>query len=224
MPRSLLRIAARLVQQLRKNAQRKEVQKEIDGLVKERAEIEKKFPDSGAAIMRFHEDHGSKTWRSQGEVRQLPSFPVPVQDLVEQQQLLSGSVNVDALQAEYAAQQRRSPSWIRPPRPLATTPWTPYSVRPGDRSGSEGEMSPSLHHDMGSSAWTWRRVRAAGASAGGRKRERLAEDRRGEPRDGIEIETARSPPWKAAAQRNLTAVSAGKYVKSGRPRRPAYRP
>jgi uncharacterized protein YhaN len=207
-----LLIAAGWYNSSRKNAQRKEVQTEIDGLVKERAEIEKKFQDSGATIMKFMKSTDSKTAAELKEkCDNYRHFRSQYKDLTEQQQLMQGSVNVDELQAEYARQQDEVAALDKAARALAHNAVDTYSVRQ-EIERIEGEMSPSSH-DRGSVGMDLGAEPAPSAPqpAGGGVNV-LAEIAVGSRVSGIEIETL-VPAVESAAQRNLTAVSAGKYVK-----------
>lgn len=210
---SLLLIAAGWYNSSRKNAQRKAVQTEIDSLVKERADIEKKFQDSGATIMRFMKNTDSKT---AAELREKSDnyhhYQSQYRDLLEHQQLMLGSVNVDELQAEYSRQQDEVAALDKAAKALAHNAVDTYSVRL-EIERIEGEMSPSIPHDMGSFGMDLGAEPAPPAlqhTGGGVNV--LAEIAVASRVSGIEIETL-VPAVESAAQRNLTAVSGGRYVK-----------
>lgn len=212
---SLLLIAAGWYNSSRKNAQRKAVQTEIDSLVKERAEIEKKFQDSGATIMRFMKNTDSKTAAELKEkCDNYHHYQSQYRDLLEHQQLMLGSVNVDDLQAEYARQQDEVAALDKAAKALAHNAVDTYSVRL-EIERIEGELSPSVPHDMGSFGMvdmTSEPAQPAPQQAGGGGVNVLAEIAVASRVSGIEIETL-VPAVESAAQRNLNAVSGGKYVK-----------
>jgi DNA repair exonuclease SbcCD ATPase subunit len=209
---SLLLIAAGWYNSSRKNVQRKTVQTEIDGLVKERAEIEKKFQDSGATIMKFMKTTDSKT---AAELREkcdnFRHFQSQYRDLIEQQQMMQGSVNVDELQSEYARQQDEVATLDKAAKALAHNAVDTYSVRQ-EIERIEGEMSPSSHDRGSFGADLGGEPAPAAPQAAGGGVNLLAEIAVASRVSGIEIETL-VPAVESAAQRNLTAVSAGKYVK-----------
>jgi hypothetical protein len=207
-----LLIAAGWYNSSRKNAQRKEVQTEIDGLVKERAEIEKKFQDSGATIMKFMKTTDSKTAAELKEkCDNYHHFQSQYRDLTEQQQLMLGGVNVDELQAEYTRQQDEVAALDKAAKALAHNAVDTYSVRQ-EIERIEGELSPSSH-DMGSFGDSLGAEPVPAApQPPGRGVNVLAEIAVASRVSGIEIETL-VPAVESAAQRNLMAMSAGKYVK-----------
>jgi hypothetical protein len=207
-----LLIAAGWYNSSRKNAQRKEVQRGIDDLVKERAETEKKFQDSGATIMKFMKTTDSKTATElKDKCDNYRHFQSQYKDLIEQQQLMLGTVNVDELQAEYARQQDEVAALDKAAKALAHNAVDTYSVRQ-EIERIEGEMTPSSNDmgsfDMGLQAEP---TPSAPKPADGVVNV-LAEIAVASRVSGIEIETL-VPAVESAAQRNLTAMSAGKYVK-----------
>ena len=210
---SLLLIAAGWYNSSRKNTQRTAVQKEIDVLVKERADIEKKFQDSGAAIMKYMQSTGAK---SAAELREKAEnyryFQSRYHDVLEQQRLMMGDVNVDDLHAEYAKQQAETEARDKAAKALAHNAVDTYSVRQ-EIERIESEHAPSVP-DFGFSGV------GLGADfttpplppAGGSGMNVLADIAMASRMSGIEMETL-VPAVESAAQRNLSAMSAGKYVK-----------
>jgi hypothetical protein len=208
---ALLLIAAGWYNSSRKNVQRTEVQREIDGLVKERAEIEKKFQDSGATIIKFMKATDSK---SASELKEKADnyryFLSLYHDLQEQQQLMTGGVNVDDLQAELAKQQEEVAALDKAAKALAHNAVDTYSVRLEiERIEAEhAQAAPDLGFsgmDMGAGFVPPTQPAAAGMNV-------LAEIAVASRVSGIEMETL-VPAVESAAQRNLLTVSAGKYVK-----------
>ena len=207
---ALLLIAAGWYNSSRKNSQRTEVQKEIDGLVKERAEIEKKFQDSGATIMKFMKATDSQ---SASELKEKADnyryFQSLYHDLKEQQQLMTGSVNVDDLKAELARQQEEVAVLDKAAKALAHNAVDTYSVRQEiERVEAEhAQAAPDLEFSGLDMRGEFMPTQPAGAGMNV-----LAEIAVASRVSGIEIETL-VPAVESAAQRNLLTVSAGKYVR-----------
>ena len=208
---ALLLIAAGWYNSSRKNAQRTEVQKEIDALVQDRAEIEKKFQDGGAAIMKFMKATDSK---SASELRDKADnyrrFLSQFHDLKELQQRMLGDVNVNDLQAELAKQQEEVAALDAAAKALAHHSIDIYSVRQ-EIDRLEAEHAPASP-DFGFSAMDRAPAFAAPPQPAGTGMNVLAEIAVASRVSGIEMETL-VPAVESAAQRNLTAVSAGKYIK-----------
>ncbi len=210
---SLLLIAAGWYNSSRKNAQRKAVQKEIDVLVEERADIEKKFQDSGAAIMKCMQSTGAQ---SAAELREkfenYRYFQSMHHDLQEHQRLMRGELNVEDLQAEYAKQQADTEVLDKAARALAHNAVDSYSIRQ-EIDRIESEIAPSVP-DFG--------FPGIGMGAdfspppppqpGGTGMNVLSDIAMASRMSGIEMETL-VPAVESAAQRNLLGLSAGKYVK-----------
>ena len=207
---ALLLIAAGWYNSSRKNSQRTEVQKEIDGLVKERAEIEKKFQDSGATIMKFMKATDSQ---SASELKEKADnyryFQSLYHDLKEQQQLMTGSVNVDDLKAELAKQQEEVAVLDKAAKALAHHAVDTYSVRQEiERVEAEhAQAAPDLGFSGLDMRGEFMPTQPAGAGMNV-----LAEIAMSSRVSGIEMETL-VPAVESAAQRNLLTVSAGKYVR-----------
>ncbi|NTW65351.1 MAG: hypothetical protein HGB21_03405 [Nitrospirae bacterium] len=207
---ALLLIAAGWYNSSRKNSQRTEVQKEIDSLVKERAEIEKKFQDSGAAIMKFMKATDSK---SVSELKEKADnyryFQSMYHDLKEQQQLMTGGVNVDDLKAELAKQQEVVAVLDKAAKALAHNAVDTYSVRQEiERVEAEhAQAAPELGFSGMDERGEIMPKQPAGAGVNV-----LAEIAVASRVSGIEMETL-VPAVESAAQRNLQTVSAGKYVR-----------
>ena len=207
---ALLLIAAGWYNSSRKNSQRTEVQKEIDGLVKERAEIEKKFQDSGATIMKFMKATDTK---SASELKEKADnyryFQSMYHDLKEQQQLMTGGVNVDDLKAELARQQEEVAVLDKAAKALAHNAVDTYSVRQEiERVEAEhAQAEPDLEFSGLDMRGEFMPTQPAGAGMNV-----LAEIAVASRVSGIEIETL-VPAVESAAQRNLLTVSAGKYVR-----------
>jgi len=207
---ALLLITAGWYNSSRKNAQRTAIQKEIDELVTERAEIEKKFQDSGATIMKFMKATDSN---SAAELKEKADnyrhFLAAYHDLKEQQQLMTSGVNVADLQAEQAKQQEEIAALDKAAKALAHNAVDIYSVRQEIErlEAEQAAASPDLGFPgMGLDAGF-----ASPPPAGGGLNV-LAEIAVASRVSGVEMETL-VPAVESAAQRNLLTVSVGKYVK-----------
>mgnify|MGYP001607019465 CR=1 FL=1 len=210
---SLLLIAAGWYNSSRKNVQRKAVQKEIDVLVEERADIEKKFQDSGAAIMKYMQSTGAQ---SAAELREKAEnyryFQSMHHDLLEQQRLMMGELNVEDLRTEYAKQRAETEVLDKAARALAHNAVDSYSVRQ-EIDRIESEFAPSAP-DFGFSGFGMDADFAPPSPPppGGTGMNVLADIAMAGRMSGIEMETL-VPAVESAAQRNLLGLSAGKYVK-----------
>jgi len=210
---SILLIVAGWYNSSRKNAQRKEVQKEIDVLVKERADLEKKFQDSGAAIMKYMQSTGAT---SAAELREKAEnyryFQNMRNDLREQQRLMMGALNVEDLQTEYAKLQAEREVLDKAAKALAHNALDTYSVRQ-EIDRIESELAPAAP-DPGFSGFGMGADFALPPAqhAGGTGMNILADIAMASRMSGIEMETL-VPAVESAAQRNLSGMSAAKYVK-----------
>lgn len=210
---SLLLIAAGWYNSSRKNAQRKEVQKEIDVLVKERADVEKKFQNSGAAIMKYMQSTGAT---SAADLREKAEnyryFQNMHHDVLEQQRLMMGALNVEDLQAEYAKLQAEREVLDKAAKALAHNAVDTYSVRQ-EIDRIESELAPAAP-DFGFSGFGMGADFSPPPSqpSAGTGMNVLADIAMASRMSGIEMETL-VPAVESAAQRNLSGLSAGKYVK-----------
>jgi uncharacterized protein YhaN len=209
---SILLIVAGWYNSSRKNAQRKEVQKEIDVLVKERAELEKKFQDSGAAIMKYMQSTGAT---SAAELREKAEnyryFQNMRNDLREQQRLMMGALNAEDLQTEYAKLQAEREVLDKAAKALAHNALDTYSVRQ-EIDRIESELAPAAPDPGFSGFGMGADFAPPPAQAGGTGMNILADIAMASRMSGIEMETL-VPAVESAAQRNLSGMSAAKYVK-----------
>jgi len=210
---AFLLIAAGWYNSSRKNAQRTAVQKEIDVLVKERAETEKKFQDGGAAIMKYMQSTGTATAVELKEkAENYRYYQNMLHDLQEHQRLITGEVNVDSLQADYTKQQEETEVLDKAAKAIAHNAVDTYSVRQ-EIERIESEHAPAAPDfgfsgiGMGADFAPSFPPPAAGAGVNV-----LADIAIASRMSGIEMETL-VPAVESAAQRNLMSLSAGKYVK-----------
>jgi hypothetical protein len=194
----------------RVSAQRREVQRDIDGLVEERADIERRFQEGGAAILKFMKATGSS---SAGELKEKADtyrhYQGMIQDLREQQRR---EQPLEQLHEEFAKQSEEVTALEQAAKELARYAVDTYSIRQEiDRLA--GEAAPAVGSDIGFGGMDSGGFAApAPAASAGSGLNVLAEIAMAGRLSGIEMETL-VPAVESAAQRNLAAVSAGKYVK-----------
>jgi uncharacterized protein YhaN len=195
----------------RLNAQRREVQKEIDALVKERADIEKKFQEGGATIMRFMKATGaSSAAELKDKADTYRRYQEMVHDLREQQRHALADQSLEQLQEEYGKQREEVAALEQAAKALAHYAVDTYSIRQ-EIDRLQGESSPA-GADLSFGAETAVFAPPVSAAPVGPGLNVLAEVAVASRLSGIEMETL-VPAVESAAQRNLAAVSAGRYVK-----------
>ena len=199
----------------RRSAQRKVVQKEIGALEADRIALEKSFEQGGAAIVACMKSTGSKTTEELKEkVDNYRHFLSLRDEIAEQQQRIYGGVTHKALLEDYQNQQLEVIELEKAARAVAQYAVDTYSIRQ-DIERIESEQPA----DGSSSALSWDAGAPdlgdfgspdLGAAAPGTGF--LAELGIASRIGALEMETL-IPAVEAAAQRNLTAVTAGKYVR-----------
>jgi uncharacterized protein YhaN len=199
----------------RRSAQRKVVQKEISALEADRKALEKSFEQGGTAIMACMKSTGSKTTEELKEkVDHYRHFLSLRDDIAEQQQRMYGGVTHKALLEDYQNQQLEVIELEKAARAVAHYAVDTYSLRqdidrieselPADNSSSASSWDAGAP-DLGDFGSLDLGVAAPGTGF-------LAELALASRIGAIEMETL-IPAVEAAAQRNLTAVTAGKYVR-----------
>ncbi len=195
----------------RLNAQRREVQKEVDGLVEERAGIERRFQEGGAAILKFMKATGSS---SAGELKEKADTyrrtQGMIRDLREQQRHLFNGQSLGQLQEEHARQREEVAALELAAKALARYAVDTYSIRQ-EIDRLSGDASPAAGPDLGSGVADTGGFAAPAAPAGAALNV-LTDIAAASRLSGIETDTL-TPAVESAAQRNLATVSAGKYVK-----------
>jgi uncharacterized protein YhaN len=210
---SLILIAVASYNASRKNAQRRAVRKNIEALEQEFVDLERKFVHESASIAAYLRAVGAG---SPAELKEKAEnyryFSSLRQDLEEGRQRVLGESSPELLRQHYEKQQEETRELEKAARQVASDAVDTYSIRqdierlesesvagPGQDSGAE-VFDPA--HDVITS------TSAGGPQGGGFLGELRAASRIG----GIEME-ALIPAVEAAAQRNLSAVSGGKYVR-----------
>ncbi len=199
----------------RGSAQRKVVQKEIGALEADLVALEKNFEQGGASIMACMKSTGSKTTEELKEkVDNYRHFLSLREEIAEQQQRIYGGVTHKALLEDYQNQQLEVIELDKAARAVAHNAVDTYSLRQDiDRIVSElpgGGPSSAPSWDVGApELCDFGAPDLGGVAPGTGFLEELGIASR---IGAIEMETL-IPAVEAAAQRNLTAVTAGKYVR-----------
>jgi hypothetical protein len=208
---SLLLIAAGWYNGTRRNAQRKEVQREIDQLVKARADIERKFQESGTAIMRYLQaTESSSVLVLKEKAENYRHLRELHRDLAEQQRMALSGQTMEELQAELARQQEEAATLEQAAKDLARYAVDTYSVRQ-EIERIESDLAPAAaERDLGFAPGFGGEFLPPAQAASGTNI--LAEIAVASRVSGIEMDTL-VPAVESAAQRNLAAASGGAYVK-----------
>jgi len=200
----------------RKSAQRKVVQKEIESLETDRIALEKSFEQGGAAIMDCMKATGSETTEELKEkFDNYRHFLLLRDDIAEQQQRMHGGATNEALLEDYQSQQLEVLELDKAAKAVAHNAVDTYSIRqdierieselPADAGSSSAFAWDAGAPDLGDFGSLDPGVAAPGAGF-------LAELSIASRIGALEMETL-IPAVEAAAQRNLTAITAGKYVR-----------
>jgi uncharacterized protein YhaN len=208
---ALVLIAAALYNSSRKNAQRKIVKQDIDGLEKEIEELEKKFGQESAAVTACLRDAGATNMADLKDRAENFRYFVALRADIEEQRLrILGDQTPENLHQQYDRQQEEIRELEKAAQTLAPYNIDTYSIRQ-DIERLEGESpSAGASWDIGMTEENLPRefeVTDAGLRDGFLAKLAVA-SRMG----GIEMETL-IPAVEAAAQRNLAAVTGGKYVR-----------
>lgn len=211
---SLVLMAGAWYNGLRKNIQRKNVFKEAEDLEKELAELEKRFQQEGATIMACMRSAGAS---SPGELKEKADnyryFLSLRDDLEEQRQRIFGDLTPEILQQQYRQQQQEVMDLEKAAQAVAQYNVDTYSLRQdierldSEASTASAELSWDYSEEPRESPADF-----SGLAAFGSRRGFLTELGIASRVGGIEMETL-VPAVEAAAQRNLAAVTAGKYIR-----------
>jgi uncharacterized protein YhaN len=208
---ALLLIAVAWYKGQRNNAQRKLLTTEEETLRTELDELERSFEQGGTTIMACMKATGSATTRElKDKADNYRYFLSLRQDIEEQRKHALGGMAVGDLGAEFSKQQQESIDLEKAANAVAQYAVDTYSIRQ-DIERIESEMSAGAPMDFGGEDQELFAGFAAPASVsgqGGILRELGIASRIG----GIEMEML-MPAVVAAAQRNLSAVTRGKYIR-----------
>lgn len=199
----------------RKGAQRKLIQKEIEKLESELAELEKSFEQGGGAILSYMKATDSSTTAElEDKATNYRYFVSLREDLLNERQRLIGGLTHEALQADYVNTQQEIIELEKAAAALAQYAVDSFSLRQdierleqeisgisgGSTSGFGGGAQFADDVDFSAPVPP---VNGTGFIAELEIAGRIG---------GIEMETL-VPAVEAAAQRNLAAVTGGRYVR-----------
>jgi uncharacterized protein YhaN len=211
---SLLFIAVAWYNGSRKGAQRKIITKEIEKLEAELADLDKSFEQGGSGILEcMKATESATTAELEDKVGNYRYFLSLREDILKERERILDGRNPEQLWADYEKTQQEIAELEKPARALAQYNVDTYSLRQ-DIERIESEMSAGgATFDFSGSEQEFSEGAAAGApvSEGGSNgftTELAIASRVG----GIEVETL-VPAVEAAAQRNLAAVTGGRYVR-----------
>lgn len=211
---SLVLMAGAWYSNSRKNLQRKNVLKEVGDLENELAELEKQFQREGATITDCMRSAGAS---SPGELKEKAGnyrYSLSLRDDIEEQrQRIFGDLTLEIIQQQYQRRQLEVMELEKAARAVARHNVDTYSIRQDiERIDSEATgVSAELSWDFSAEAQDLPADFADSVAGGGRSGFR-AELGIASRVGGIELETL-VPAVEAAAQRNLAAVTGGKYVR-----------
>ncbi len=194
----------------RKSIQRKAFQKEIDTLVKERAEVEKKFQDSGATIVKYMQATGSASAvELKDKADTYKRLREHLADLQEQQKLSLDNQAEEDIQASYDTQRQEVEKLEQAAKALAHFNVDTYGIR---QEIERLEADHATHPAVGFTEMAMGGISMPLPAETAGSMNVLAEIAVASRISGIEMETL-VPAVESAAQRNLSSVSAGRYGK-----------
>ena len=210
---ALLLIAVAWYKGSRKSTERKMLVKELERLQAELADLGKSFEQGGTAIAACMKATGSSTTEELKEKAENFRYFLSMRDDIdEQRKRMLDNHSAEDLQAEYARQQKEVIELEKAAAALARYNIDTYAIRQ-DIERLEGEMSGGVTADFSGSGqelsddFGFAAPLPAEVPAGF-----LAELGIASRIGGIEMETL-IPAVEAAAQRNLSAATGGKYVR-----------
>ncbi len=210
---ALVFIAAAWYKGSRKSTERNMLAKEAEGIEAELANLEKSFEQGGTAIAACMKATNSSTTSELKEKAENYRYFLSMRDDIDEQRkrMLDGR-SADDLQAEYGKQQQEVVELEKAAAALAQYNIDTYAIKQ-DIERVESEMSGGATADFSNSGqelsdnFVFAAPLPADGPAGF-----LAELGVASRIGGIELETL-IPAVEAAAQRNLSAATGGKYVR-----------
>ncbi len=210
---ALVLIAVAWYKGSRKSTERKMLARELEKLQAELVDLEKSFEQGGTAIAACMQATGSSTTAELREKAENYRYFLSMRgDIDEQRKRMLDGRPAEDLQAEYVRQQQGVIELEKAAAALARYNIDTYAIRQ-DIERLEGEMSGGVTADFSNSGqdlsgdFGFAAPLPAEGTAGF-----LAELGIGSRIGGIEMETL-IPAVEAAAQRNLSAATGGKYVR-----------
>jgi len=192
----------------RKNAQRNAVLKDAEALDQDIVELEKRSEQEGASLRACMQATGSATV---GELKDKADnyrhFLSLREDIEEQRRRILGELTPELLQQEYEKRQVEAMELEKAARAVAQYNVDTYSIRQDIERLEGGPAPDDFSAGLAEPAMDFE-APAASAGPDGFHAELGIASRIG----GIEMETL-VPAVEAAAQRNLSAVTSGRYVR-----------
>jgi hypothetical protein len=208
---SLMLMAVAWYNGSRKNTQRKAVQREVEALEKERTDLGRKFEQDGASITSHMRSVGASTIGELKEKAENYRYFLSLQaDHDEGRTRILSGQTYDVLQQQFTKQQAETAELEKAARAVAQYAIDTYGIRQ-DIERLEGESGAAEPlSDFGAPGGD---MPADIAPPAVRGREVFLDALKIASRiGGIEMETL-IPAVEAAAQRNLSAITNGKYVR-----------
>ena len=197
-----------------KTMQRKKILREEEDLKKELAELEKRFQHEGAAITTALRLTGASSPAELKEKSENYRYSLSlVSDLEEQRHRSLGDVTREKLQQQHEQLKQQAAELGQAAQAVAQNNIDTYSIRQDiERLASDASTaSAGVSWNFGTEPQELP-VFSPAAAASGERGGFLAEMSIASRIGGIEMETL-VPAVEAAAQRNLAAITAGKYVR-----------
>ncbi len=209
---SLMLMAVAWYNGSRKNSQRKTVQRQIEDVEKERLDLGRKFEQDGASITTYMRTVQASTIGELKEKAENYRYFLSLRsDNEETRQRILGGMTPDILQQQYAKQQGETAELEKAARAVAHNAVDTYSIRQDiERLESESGFAEAAPDMSGQSGGFQDDI--APSAAGSVKEGFLGELKIASRIGGIEMETL-VPAVEAAAQRNLSSITNGKYVR-----------
>ncbi len=211
---SLILMAGAWYNGARKGSQRKKIGNEIADLQEDLTGIEKRFQQEGSIITSAMRSVGAATTGELKEKADNYRYFLSLQDEIkEQRQRVLADTSPEALRQQYEQLQQDAVALEQAAHALAKNNVDTYSIRQeierldSENSASSGDMA----WDPGSGVQDFP-ADFADPNAGGGHTGFLGEMQIASRISGIEMDTL-IPAVEAAAQRNLTTVTAGRYVR-----------
>ena len=196
----------------RKNARRRTLMREAESLEQNIADLEKQFDQDGAAIRACMKAINSSTPAELKEKAENYRYVLSMRsDIEEQRKRILGDLTPEVLQQEFSKQQEEALELEQAAGALAQFNIDTYSIKQ-DIERLEAESDPGASWDFGVGAAAEPPLQLDVPAAGGRQAGFQAELGIASRISGTEMETLFTAV-EAAAQRNLSMATAGRYVK-----------
>ena len=197
----------------RKNTQRNAILKEIKGLEKERGELEKRSEPESQTIKAFMKSTATATPRELKEHAENYRYFLSLRDDIEEQrQRLESDTTPEMMQKEYNKRQQEALELDKAAKAVAQYNIDTYAIRQGiERIESASSPGSTIAWDVGADVQVLPPVVSI-LAASSRQVAFHADLSIASRIGGIEMETL-IPAVEAAAQRNLVAITNGKYVR-----------